>query len=179
MHSLICIYCSAIDQQHWSYLQEVNETIPGCVHPLCVFVCSIKLQIFRVMYPIYPPRPVQQLCQTSGVVRNSGLVSPLILQILYFPAFSKDGFFLKKQLLPPKSAHNSHGDGLNSIHMLVQVSLDKSDDLVAKNPSGLSRIRVKEGYFSRISKIRRPKIVRVTEGPTYRSPTYQGTPVEG
>ena len=59
----------------------------------------------------------------------------------------------------------------------VPVSLDKSDGLVAKNPSGLSRIQVKEGYFSRISRIRRPKIVRVIEGPTYRSPTNRGTPV--
>ena len=59
----------------------------------------------------------------------------------------------------------------------VQVSLDKPDALVAKNPSGLSRIQVKEGYFSRISRIRRPKIVQVIEGPTYGSPTYRGTPV--
>ena len=59
----------------------------------------------------------------------------------------------------------------------VQVSLDKSDDLVAKNPFSLSRIRSKEGYFSRISRIRRPKIVRVMEGPTCCSPTYRGTAV--
>ena len=50
--------------------------------------------------------------------------------------------------------------------MRLQVPLDKSDALVAKNPSGLLRIRVKEGYFSRIIRIRRPKIVRVIEGPT-------------
>ena len=59
----------------------------------------------------------------------------------------------------------------------LQVSLDKLDGLVAKNPSGFSRIRIKAGYFSRISRIRRPKIVRVIEGPTYRSPTNRGTPV--
>ena len=59
----------------------------------------------------------------------------------------------------------------------LQVSLDKSDDLVSKNPSGLLRIRVTEGYFSRISRIRHPKIVRIIEGPTYRSPTYRGTPL--
>ena len=59
----------------------------------------------------------------------------------------------------------------------VQVSLGKSDALVAKNPSGLSRIRVKEGYFSRISRVRRPKIVQVIEDLTYRSPTYQGTTI--
>ena len=59
----------------------------------------------------------------------------------------------------------------------LQVSLDKSDALVAKNASGLSRIRVKQGCFSRKSRIRRPTIVRVIEGPTYRSPTYRGTPV--
>ena len=59
----------------------------------------------------------------------------------------------------------------------LQVSLDKSDGLGAKNPSGLSRIRIKEGCFSRISRIRLPKIVRVIEGPTYRSPTNRGTPV--
>ena len=63
------------------------------------------------------------------------------------------------------------------VALSIQVPLDKSDALVAKNPSGLSRIRVKEGYFSRISRIRRPKIVRVIEGPTYRSPTYRGAPV--
>ena len=55
----------------------------------------------------------------------------------------------------------------------VQVSLDMSDALVAKNPSGSSRTRVKEGYLSRISRIHRPIIVRVIEGPTYR-----GTPVQ-
>ena len=66
---------------------------------------------------------------------------------------------------------------ISSPPLLVQVSLDKSEALVAKKPSGLSRIQVKEGYFSRISRIRRPTIVRVIEGPTYRSPTYRGTPV--
>ena len=60
----------------------------------------------------------------------------------------------------------------------VQVSLDNLDSLVAKNPSDLSRIRIKEGYFNPISRIRRPKIVRVIEGPTYRSPTNRGTPVD-
>ena len=67
---------------------------------------------------------------------------------------------------------------LKRFRIAVQVSLDKSDALVVKNPSGLSRIRVNEGYFSRKSRIRRPKIVRVIEGPTYRSPTYRGTPVQ-
>ena len=47
----------------------------------------------------------------------------------------------------------------------IQVSLDKSDALVAKNSSGVSIMRVKEGYFSRISRIRRPKIFWVIEGP--------------
>ena len=61
---------------------------------------------------------------------------------------------------------------LTASQKALQVSLDKSDALDAKNPSGLSRIRVKEGNFSQISRIRRPKIVRVIEGPTYRSPTY-------
>ena len=60
----------------------------------------------------------------------------------------------------------------NKHALFIQVSLHKPDALVAKNPPGLSRIRVKKGYFSRISRIRRPKIVRVIEGPTYR-----GTPV--
>ena len=32
---------------------------------------------------------------------------------------------------------------------IVQVSFDKSDNLVANNPSGSSKIRIKEGYFSR------------------------------
>ena len=55
---------------------------------------------------------------------------------------------------------------------------DKSDAWVAKNPSGLSRIWVKEGYFSKISRIRRPETVRVIEDPTYHRPTYRGTPVQ-
>ena len=62
-------------------------------------------------------------------------------------------------------------------YLMVQVSIDKSDTLGAKNPSGLSRIRVTEGCFSRISRIRRLKIVRLIEGPTYCSPTYRWTPV--
>ena len=60
---------------------------------------------------------------------------------------------------------------INGMNQAIQVSLHKPDGLVAKNPSGLSRIRIKEGYFSRISRIGRPKIVRVIEGPTYRCPT--------
>ena len=32
--------------------------------------------------------------------------------------------------------------------VVLQVSLDTSDGLVAENPSALSRIRIKEGYFS-------------------------------
>ena len=58
----------------------------------------------------------------------------------------------------------------------IQVSLDKPDGFLATK-ARLSRIRVKEGYFSWKNRIRRQKIVRVIEGPTYRSPTYQGTPV--
>ena len=73
------------------------------------------------------------------------------------------------------------GKEVGTVHQksffVLQVSLDKSDALVAKNLSDLSRIRVKEGCFMRISRIRRPKIVGVIEGPTYRSPAYWGTPV--
>ena len=71
---------------------------------------------------------------------------------------------------PPRQ--KAKNDARQQLCSDLHVSFDNLDALVAKNPSGLSRIWVKEGYFSRISKIRRPKIVRVIEGLTYR-----GTPV--